>query len=103
LWHDFTACERLFGVAVSGASDARSALVVLEGKDADTGERMVLPANPPALCLTWSVSAGGATAGAGRLRVRQVSDEDAGVRGLTPATRVVVMPAYGVQLVAVSR
>jgi len=67
LWHDLTACERLLGVAVSGASDARS--------------------------LTRSVAAGGATVGAGRLRVRQAHDEDAGVRGFTPASSVVVMPA----------
>jgi hypothetical protein len=103
LWHDFTACERLLGVAVSGSRDAKSALVVLGGNDAHAGKRMLLLANPSALSLTWSASAAGATVGAARLRVYQVSDEDAAVRSFTPAAPVVVMPAYGVQLVAVSR
>lgn len=64
---------------------------------------MLLLANPTGRSLTWSISAGGATVGAARLRVRQVSDEDAAVRRFTPASPVVVMPAYGVQLVLGSR
>ena len=90
-------------MAVTGCSDARSALVVLGGKDTHVGKRLLLLANPTERPLTWSISAGGATVGAARLRVRQVADDDAAVRRFTPASPVVVMPAYGVQLVAVSR
>ena len=76
---------------------------MLGGKDTHAGKRLLLLADPTERPLTRSVSAGGATVGAARLRVRQVSDEDAAVRRFTPASRVVNMPAYGVQLVAVSR